>query len=623
MYKLLIFISGTGTNLEYIINSILLKKCRIVGVISNRKNAYGLTIAENNNIPTHYFPYFKNKESRSEYDTRLAKYIKNNINHDLIVLAGWMHVFSTSFLENFNNIINLHPALPNTFPGKNAIEDAYRAFKLGKIKKTGAMIHRVTPIIDVGEIIKTIEIPILKTDSINDLKIRVKKYEKELLIMGIQNLMECNLHKVGKVRDIYTTDNSNHLVFYHSDRLSSFDRAICNVNGKGNVLMNTSIWWMNKTKHIVDNHYVNHYKNYMLVKKCNVIPLEFIVRGYITGSTNTSLWTHYNNGARNYCGIDFPDGLKKNQKLESPVLTPTTKDDVHDELISIEQIIERGILNKDQLDFIRNKALELYTYGAQVASESGLILVDTKYEFGIDDDGNIMLIDEIHTCDSSRYWYQDTYQHLFESGKEPQKLDKDNVRDYVKKNCDDPYKSDIPIIPEECKENVYKCYAEVHRLLSGETLTCSSYNHDSSDYNLLVQTLMEQIKVVIFSGSEVDRPHVEKIISNLDKYNISSVYHVCSAHKYTQRLLDIMKTYNDVSGKRIIFVTVAGRSNALSGVVACNTHFPVIACPPFKDKVDMMVNINSTLQCPSFTPVMTILEPNNVALSIKKIFNLF
>ena len=178
------------------------------------------------------------------------------------------------------------------------------------------------------------------------------------------------LLKQGKVRDIFFSKSlQDHLIIYHSDRLSSFDLNICDIEGKGNLLMLLSIWWMENTKHIIDNHYISHFNNYMLIKKCEVIPLEFIVRGYITGSTNTSLWTHYKNGSRNYCGVDFPDGLVKNQKLDCPVLTPTTKSDEHDELISCEEIVVRKILSNEQLDFIKHKALELFRFGQEVADK--------------------------------------------------------------------------------------------------------------------------------------------------------------------------------------------------------------------------------------------------------------
>ena len=435
------------------------------------------------------------------------------------------------------------------------------------------------------------------------------------------------LLKQGKVRDIFFSKSfQDHLIIYHSDRLSSFDSNICDIEGKGNLLMLLSIWWLENTKNIIDNHYVSHYRNYMLIKKCEVIPLEFIVRGYITGSTNTSLWTHYNNGSRNYCGVDFPDGLLKNQKLECPVLTPTTKSDEHDELISCEEILKRKILFKDQLDFIKQKALELFRFGQEVADKNGLILVDTKYEFGIDVNKNIILIDEIHTGDSSRYWRKETYTNLFNEGKEPQKIDKDAVRDYIRSVCD-PYKDKIPSpeeIPQTVKNNVVSGYKFLYENISGNTYTNQILGNliEHSHVNMLLNSLVRRHIVIILAGSVRDSDHINKISSHLDKFNILHETCVCSAHKNTSELLQLMKGYNSLKNIKIVFITIAGRSNALSGVVACNTEYPVLACPPFKDKIDMFININSTLQCPSNTPVLAVLEPENVAISCKRILSL-
>ena len=267
--------------------------------------------------------------------------------------------------------------------------------------------------------------------------------------------------KTGKVRDLYELD-TDHYIIHHSDRLSSFDRHICDVEGKGELLCKTASWWFGKTQHITPNHLVAKNGKDMLVKKCRVIPLEFVVRGYITGSTSTSLWTHYKNGARTYCGIDFPDGLVKNQRLESPVLTPTTKDE-HDEPLSCQDILNRGILNVDELNHIKKVVQELFAFGQSEAASRGLILVDTKYEFGYDKQGNIVLIDEVHTCDSSRFWRASSYSARFFNGEEPEKLDKDSVRDYVKSRCD-PYNEPIPEIPQHCKDHVLRCYQDLYNL---------------------------------------------------------------------------------------------------------------------------------------------------------------
>ncbi len=260
----------------------------------------------------------------------------------------------------------------------------------------------------------------------------------------------------GKVRNIYEHNDSNKLLIETTDRLSSFDRYICDLKGKGEILNLISVFMFNKTKHIIENHYISHNKNQIIVKKCVPFKIEVVVRAYITGNTTTSLWTHYDKGIRNYCGIIFPDNLKKNQKLNNPVITPTTKD-IEDIPISKEDIVKKKYMTQEECDLIYEKSLELFKYGELIADKAGFILVDTKYEFGKDENNNIILIDELHTCDSSRYWFKNTYNDRFNNNLEPEKLDKDKIRDYVKSKCD-PYMDIIPKIPNELKNNTINIY---------------------------------------------------------------------------------------------------------------------------------------------------------------------
>lgn len=269
-----------------------------------------------------------------------------------------------------------------------------------------------------------------------------------------------NILYSGKVRNIYEHEDTNKLYIETTDRLSSFDKHICNLENKGKILTLICVFMFNKTKHIIPNHYISHINNILVVKKCVPFKIEFVVRGYITGNTKTSLWTHYNNGVRNYCGIEFPNNLKKNQKLVEPVITPTTKD-IEDVPISKEEIINKKYMTQNECDFVYKKAMELFKYGQKMADNAGFILVDTKYEFGKDENDNIILIDEIHTCDSSRYWIKNTYENKFKNDIEPDKLDKDKIRDWVKNKCN-PYTDKIPQIPEELKKNTINSYTEFY-----------------------------------------------------------------------------------------------------------------------------------------------------------------
>ncbi|KAK3030162.1 hypothetical protein RJ639_039639 [Escallonia herrerae] len=254
----------------------------------------------------------------------------------------------------------------------------------------------------------------------------------------------------GKVRDIY--DGGDYLVLVTTDRQSAFDRILASIPFKGQVLNETSLWWFDKTQHITRNAVVSSPdRNVTIAKKCSVFPVEFVVRGYVTGSTDTSLWTVYNKGVRNYCGNVLPDGagLVKSQKLHANILTPTTKAADHDVPVTPDEIVKRGLMTKDDFDEASAKALRLFEYGQQVALEHGLILVDTKYEFGKGSDGEILLVDEVHTPDSSRYWIAHSYEERLENGLEPENVDKEFLRLWFKNHCN-PYEDEVlPDAPEE------------------------------------------------------------------------------------------------------------------------------------------------------------------------------
>jgi phosphoribosylaminoimidazole-succinocarboxamide synthase len=219
----------------------------------------------------------------------------------------------------------------------------------------------------------------------------------------------------GKVRDSYICEDL--VVIITTDRQSAFDRQLAAIPYKGQVLNLISNWWFDQTKALVPNHkLLCPHPNVTIAKRCTVFPVEFVMRGYMTGSTNTSMWTNYSKGVRLYCGHKLPEGMTKNQKLERNLLTPTTKDDSHDELISAEEIVSTGRMTQSEWDTCAQYAHTLFNYGQIKALERGLILVDTKYEFGKDVEGNILLIDEIHTPDSSRYWISESYLNRFSEG---------------------------------------------------------------------------------------------------------------------------------------------------------------------------------------------------------------
>jgi phosphoribosylaminoimidazole-succinocarboxamide synthase len=284
----------------------------------------------------------------------------------------------------------------------------------------------------------------------------------------------------GKVRDRY--DIGDQLLLITTDRQSAFDRVLASIPFKGQVLNLTSAWWFENTRHIVDNHVIEVADpNVITARKCKVLPIEFVVRGYITGSTSTSLWTVYKGGSRNYCGNPLREGLLKNQKLEKNLLTPTTKEEDHDRPITPEAIVSENWLTQEEWDEASNYAMALFDHGQKVAARNGLILVDTKYEFGRAEDGRILLIDEIHTPDSSRFWIADSYQQRFEKGENPENVDKEFLRLWFKDNCD-PYNDEtLPEAPDDLVVELSRRYIFLYEKITGQSFPFPSEDQPVSE----------------------------------------------------------------------------------------------------------------------------------------------
>jgi len=274
----------------------------------------------------------------------------------------------------------------------------------------------------------------------------------------------------GKVRDVYDFDDS--LLLIATDRYSAFDRNLALVQHKGELLTGISRWWFEQTSPIVKNHIKSYPDpNVAWVKKYKVLPIEMIVRGYITGVTNTSLWHTYSQGQREYGNFNLPDGLHKNQKLPTPVLTPTTKFEKYDRPLTPQEAVAEGLVEAGVWEKAKEIALELFKFGKKTAEAKGLILVDTKYEFGLDDQNNLVLIDEIHTPDSSRYWHVDNYQQQIDKNEEPDNYDKEYLRLWFKARFD-PYNDTTPPTPPvEVLDELRRRYIYVYERLSGQKFT--------------------------------------------------------------------------------------------------------------------------------------------------------
>lgn len=280
----------------------------------------------------------------------------------------------------------------------------------------------------------------------------------------------------GKVREWYSLPNQRRLLVT-TDRLSAFDRILAAVPYKGQVLNQLSAWWFEQTRDIVANHLLAvPDPNALLAVEAQPFPVEVVVRGYITGVTGTALWYRYSLGEREIYGYRFPDGLRKNEQLPEPIITPTTKGGPtgHDERLTCREVSEQGWLDEATWNEVQSAALALFRRGQQTAQQAGLILVDTKYEFGRAPDGRVVLIDEVHTPDSSRFWKAESYTERFAAGQEPENYDKEFIRlAYVEQG----YRGagPVPTMPATLWAAASRRYIHIYELLTGQTFVPGEY----------------------------------------------------------------------------------------------------------------------------------------------------
>ena len=430
---------------------------------------------------------------------------------------------------------------------------------------------------------------------------------------ALLNLFTPQLDKIhsGKVRESFRVDEKSRLIAA-TDRISSFDFVLDTpVPGKGAVLNQLAAYWFKETEDIISNHFIKLVDpNISLVKEAEPIRIEMIVRGYLTGSA----WRKYQKGMREVSGVPIPDGMKKNQAFDTPIVTPTTKEE-SDREISPQDIFVEGWTTEEIYRKMEEAAVKLFERGSSVLRQKGIILVDTKYEFGLLD-GEVILIDEVHTPDSSRFWSAEDYEKNPDTAEQ---LDKEFVRSYLmahKKEGRYP-----TTLPQEIVDETVRRYQQMYAMITGESIGTEENVLQRIYENLQKHGLIKPGYVAIIMGSPSDVEHAKKMAKIIENYGIMSDMRVVSAHKNGERIPDVIKEYNRSIEPGAV-IAVAGRSNGLGGALAANLTVPVISCPPFSDKTDMMVNINSSLVMPSGTPAATIIDAKNAALFALRSLNI-
>ena len=424
------------------------------------------------------------------------------------------------------------------------------------------------------------------------------------------------LHR-GKVRDSYRISDATRLLVI-TDRLSAFDSVLeTAIPHKGAVLNGLADFWFEKTKSIIPNHVEQLVDaNAMLVKEAQPIKVEMIVRNYITGS----MLRGYQRGQRTFSGVTVPDGLSKHQQFPTPIVTPTTKEE-SDREITPDNLVSEGWVSRELYDRMAAKSLELFQVGSDLLKEKGIILVDTKYEFGLLN-GELILIDEIHTPDSSRFWSAEDYAKNPEGAEQ---MDKEYVRQWLIANkVDDKYPRALP--PEVAQE-ASRRYLDIYQRIVGQPLPTADETATGGNVanrlvsNLVKAGLMQDAWVNIVMGSPADKEHCQKIRAYFEGYGVFTQLRVCSAHKNGEEIGPMAEVWNR-SIEPGVLIAVAGLSNGLGGALAANVNVPVISCPPWKDYAELAMNLNSSVIMPSGTPNLTVVRPDNAAQAALRALNI-
>ncbi len=427
-----------------------------------------------------------------------------------------------------------------------------------------------------------------------------KKIIKENLDKTLDSgyLPELGKHKSGKVREIHFTSDKigSNIIMIASDRVSAFDHILDrSIPFKGKVLNLLNQWAFQNTSDIIPNASVDSpHPNVIIQRYYKNIMIECVVRGYVWGS----LAGAYEKGRRNFCGLEMPNGLLRYQKLETPLFTPTTKSE-HDEPMTFEDVEKQ--LGRELAAKVKDTSLKLFQRGAELAAKAGLIFIDTKYEFGLDDQGNLFLIDESNTPDSSRYCSIEEHKKFdlvrqemttgqFKNVSELLKqkpelkikeMSKQFIRDVLtEKGFSYGGTGEIPKLTDEDIIEVSYRYIHLYELLTGNTFEFPKAHPKIELLNKLQQAgYLTGGLAVIMAGSDSDMPHIEKIQASLNDFGVKSQVRICSAHKQPGLCESIMKKYNK-SLEPIVIIAVAGGTDALSGVASFHSVFPVVSCPP-------------------------------------------
>ena len=629
--NLAILASGSKYNINAIYQSIDsgILPANIVAVVCNKK-CKCMEYCKSKKINTINYTRDVKKFTREQYDQELINKL-SPFNIDIILVFEWTYLFTAIFTKRFDKIIKLNSVYSSSLGGSNNMDEIFNGLVNSRIKSASSNLELINLDNTRKNIISEVILPYEKSYTKDEFISISKKYENMCLIKGLIQYHE-NQNKTIMFNAENTKQKSNfktlrdidydRLLVEYNNYEYAFGIKRCKLRNKGKFVSLSNKWWMDKTKFIVDNHYIWSDGKFMVVKKTKPIKYIFETHGFLANTFNTKLFDLYKNGARKIITSDnLPDGMSEYSFLNKPIVNVINKST--NKSVNIDTLVNENILSQNNIKTILDYCNRLYMYTHRIRDKIGLTLACAQYEFGLDDGNNILLIDDIHSYNNSIFW---EYQEECYSKTKPNIFNSNVVYNWLLQNCSDINK-DVPVIPSEIvKQGEESYYNYIRRLYSADDIVkCSILNtpfrSDSWSWatakNIYLNYNHDNMVCIVTDNK--DGPCVKKAILAFKTNNIYANIFEISPYKDIIKLISHIKQH-DSSKKKMIWVSLSNEVNPICGILSANTRHPVINCPLSIDNKFSLQSILSSVQQYKDSPVLTILDFNNLPGACRKIF---
>ena len=631
--NLAVLASGSEYNLNSIKKSIDSGILPInISVVVCNKKCKCLDYCKTNKINVITYTRDTKKISREQYDQELVNKL-NKYNIDMILVFEWTYLFTSIFTRNFNKIIKINRAYSNVLGGVSDIDEIFNSLVNNRIKSATVNLELINTDSSRKNIISEVLLPYQKTYTKEDFMAISRSYENMCLIKGLIDYIE-NQNKSMMVNSEDTLQKSN----FKTMRNIGYDRILveysnneyacgikrCKLKNKGKFVSLANKWWMNNTKSIVNNHYIWSDGKFMVIKKTKPIKYIFEVHGFLANTFNTKLYDLYKNGARKIITSNtvIPDELNEFSKLDTPIINIINK--VSGKSIQLETLVNDNIINKSSAHNITRLCHKLYEHTYRLRDKINLTLACAQYEFGIDEDNNIILIDDIHSYNNCVFWEN---QEECYSKSPPNIFNSNVVYNWLIQNCHDIDK-DIPVIPKDIIKEGEQSYSNyISRLYLSEDSSKTAILNTPFRSDTWTWTTAKNIylnynhdNMVCIVTDNKDSDIIKRTLMLFKSNNIYANIIELSPYRDVIKLISHVKQH-DSSLKKMVWVSLSRDINPICGIISANTKHPVINCPVSIDNKFSMQSLLSSIQQYKDSPVMTILDFNNLPGACSKIFS--